>query len=97
LGSLQWMTVGKGMMMAASDPDLLMSVRRTVVPMVMGWIASLPVAPLIDAAEVERALVVLLAAGYYTVLRTLEARGVPAAGWWIAFGRTPAPVYPEDL
>jgi hypothetical protein len=85
------------MMMAASDPDLLMSVRRTVVPMVMGWIASLPVAPLIDAAEVERALVVLLAAGYYTVLRTLEARGVPAAGWWIAFGRTPAPVYPEDL
>ena len=83
--------------MAKSDPDLLTSVRRTVVPMVMGWIASLPIAPLIDTAEVERALVVLLAAAYYTVLRTLEARGVDAAGWWIAFGRTSAPVYPEDL
>jgi hypothetical protein len=81
--------------MVTNDPALLTSVRRTVVPMVMGWLASLPVAPLIDTAEVERALVVLLAATYYTVLRMLEARGVDAAGWWIAFGRTPAPKYDE--
>jgi hypothetical protein len=77
--------------------DLLTSIRRTVVPMVMGWLASLPIAPLVDSVEVERALVVLLGAAYYTVLRWLEARGVDAAGWWIAFGRTPAPVYPEDV
>jgi hypothetical protein len=81
--------------MATNDPALLTSIRRTVVPMVMGWLASLPIAPLIDTAEVERALVVLLAAAYYSVLRTLEARGVDAAGWWIAFGRTPAPKYDE--
>jgi hypothetical protein len=81
--------------MATNDPALLTSIRRTVVPMVVGWLASLPIAPLIDTAEVERALVVLLAAAYYTVLRTLEARGVDAAGWWIAFGRTAAPKYDE--
>ena len=77
--------------------NLQTSIRRTVVPMVMGWLGSLPIAPYIDTAEVEKALVVLLAAGYYSVLRWLEERGVPAAGWWIAFGQTPAPVYPEDL
>ena len=76
--------------------DLQISIRRTVVPMVMGWLASLPIAPLIDSAEVERALVVLLGAAYYTTLRWLEARGVPAAGWWIAFGRTPAPEYASE-
>lgn len=77
--------------------DLLTSIRRTVVPMVMGWLASLPIAPLVDAEQVEAALVVLLGAAYYSVLRWLEARGVDAAGWWIAFGRTPAPVYPDDV
>ncbi len=74
--------------------NLQTSIRRTVVPMVMGWIASLPIAPLIDAQQVEAALVVLLGAGYYALLRWLEERGVDAAGWWIAFGRTPKPDYP---
>ena len=77
--------------------DFLTSIRRTVIPMFMGWLMSLPIAPFIDAVEVEGALVVLLGAIYYSVLRWLEERGVPAAGWWIAFGRTPAPVYPDDV
>jgi len=77
--------------------NLQTSIRRTIIPMIMGWIAHLPVAPFIDAAEVEKALVVILAAAYYSTLRLLEERGVPAAGWWIAFGRTPKPEYPEDL
>jgi hypothetical protein len=75
--------------------NLQTSIRRTVVPMVMGWIASLPIAPLIDAQQVEAALVVLLGAAYYASLRWLEERGVDAAGWWIAFGRTPKPEYSE--
>jgi hypothetical protein len=78
-----------------TDPDLLMSVRRTVIPFAIGWIASLPISQFVDTAEVEKALVVILGSAYYAVLRFLESRGVPAAGWWIAFGRTPAPVYPE--
>jgi glucan biosynthesis protein len=77
--------------------NLQTSIRRTVVPMAMGWIASLPIAPLVDQQQVEAALVVLLGATYYTVLRWLEDRGVDAAGWWIAFGRTSAPEYPDAV
>lgn len=73
--------------------NLQTSIRRTVIPMIMGWVASLPVAPLIDSAELERALVVVLAGAYYAALRFLEERGLDAAGWWIAFGRTPKPEY----
>jgi hypothetical protein len=77
--------------------NLQTSIRRTVVPMIMGWIASLPIAPLVDQQQVEAALVVLLGATYYTVLRWLEDRGVDAAGWWIAFGRTTPPEYPDAV
>jgi hypothetical protein len=77
--------------------NLQTSIRRTVVPMVMGWVASQPFSALIDQSEVEAALVVVLGAAYYSVLRWLEDRGVPAAGWWIAFGRTPAPEYPDAV
>jgi hypothetical protein len=75
--------------------NLQTSIRRTVIPMAMGWIASLPVAPFVDQVELERALVVVFAAGYYSALRWLEERGVDAAGWWIAFGRTPKPEYTD--
>lgn len=78
------------------NKDLLMSMRRTIIPMIMGWIASLPIAPFVDVAELERALVVALGAAYYVALRWLENRGVNAAGWWIAFGRTPKPAYLES-
>jgi len=76
--------------------NLQTSIRRTVVPMVMGWVASLPFAPLVDTQQVEAALVVLFGAVYYSVLRWLEDRGVDAAGWWIAFGRTGTPHYDVD-
>jgi hypothetical protein len=75
--------------------DLLTSIRRTVVPFVMGWIATQPLSAFVDTAEVEAALVVLLGSVYYASLRWLEVRGVDAAGWWIAFGRTPAPRYAD--
>jgi len=75
--------------------NLQTSIRRTVVPMVMGWIASLPIGALVDTQQVEAALVVVLGATYYASLRWLEERGVDAAGWWIAFGRTPKPEYAE--
>jgi hypothetical protein len=77
------------------NSDLFTSVRRTIVPMIMGWIATLPVSQFVDTQQVEAALVVLFGSIYYAGLRTLESKGVPAASWWIAFGRTSAPVYPE--
>jgi hypothetical protein len=79
----------------STDKDLLTSLRRTVVPFVMGWLGSLPFAQFVDSAEVESALVVILGSAYYAVFRWLESRGVPSASWWIAFGRTTAPIYPE--
>ena len=83
-------------MTKSTEPkDFLTSVRRTVVPIVMGWVATLPVAPFIDTAAIESALVAAFASAYYITLRWLEERGVNAAGWWIAFGRTPKPAYLE--
>lgn len=78
-----------------TNKDLVTSLRRTVVPFIMGWIATVPIAQFVDTAEIEKALVVLIGSAYYAVLRFLESKGIPAASWWIAFGRTPAPTYPE--
>jgi hypothetical protein len=63
--------------------------------MVMGWIATLPIAQFVDTDQIEGVLVVALGAAYYAALRWLEDRGIEAAGWWIAFGRTPKPAYLE--
>lgn len=81
---------------STKDKDLLTSLRRTVIPMFMGWLGSLPIAPFVDSAEVERALVVVIGAAYYGALRWLESNGIDAAGWWIAFGRTPKPAYLDN-
>jgi len=75
--------------------DLLTSIRRTVVPMVMGWIISLPIAPYVDERAVETALVALIGAAYYAVMRLLEERGIKVASFLIGLGFTVAPRY-ED-
>jgi len=75
--------------------DLLTSIRRTVVPMIMGWVVSLPIAPYVDAAAVETALVAILGAAYYAVLRVLEDRGIRVASFLIGMGFTVAPKYDE--
>ena len=75
--------------------DLQTSIRRTVVPMLMGWIASLPIAPYVDQASVETALVALLGATYYAVMRILEDRGVKVASFLIGMGVTVPPKYDE--
>ena len=76
--------------------DLLTSIRRTVVPMVMGWVASLPIAPYVDEAAVETALVALLGAAYYAIMRVLEDRGIRAASFLIGMGFTVPPRYEAD-
>jgi hypothetical protein len=73
--------------------DLLTSLRRTIIPMVMGWVLSLPIAPYVDERAVETALVALLGAAYYAVLRLLEERGVRVASFLIGLGFTVAPKY----
>jgi hypothetical protein len=73
--------------------DLLTSIRRTVVPMVMGWLMTLPIGPYVDERAVETALVALLGAAYYAVMRLLEERGIRVASFLIGLGFTVAPKY----
>ena len=75
--------------------DLLTSLRRTIVPMVMGWLLTLPIGPYVDERAVETALVALLGAAYYAVMRVLEDRGVKVASFLIGLGFTVAPKYDE--
>jgi len=76
--------------------DLLTSIRRTVVPMVMGWLMTLPIGPYIDERAVETALVALLGAAYYAVMRVLEDRGIKVASFLVGLGYTVAPKYQDD-
>ncbi|HEY7821560.1 MAG TPA: hypothetical protein VIG24_01940 [Acidimicrobiia bacterium] len=73
--------------------DLLTSLRRTIIPMVMGWLLSLPIGPYVDERAVETALVAILGAAYYAVMRLLEERGIRAASFLIGLGMTPTPAY----
>lgn len=75
--------------------NLQTSIRRTVVPMIMGWLLTLPIGPYVDERAVETALVALLGAAYYAVMRVLEERGVRIASLLIGLGVTVPPVY-ED-
>ena len=61
--------------------------------MVMGWVATLPISPYVDETAVETALVALLGAAYYAVMRLLEDRGVRVASFLIGLGFTVPPKY----
>lgn len=69
-----------------SDP--LISTVRTIVPVLVAAILAGPVGPYLDPQLTERAVVVVLALGYYTGARFLERRW-PSAGWLLAFPAEP--------
>ena len=64
--------------------------------MIMGWVATLPISPYVDEAAVETALVAIIGAVYYAVMRLLEERGVKVASFLIGFGFTAAPKYQAE-
>jgi len=64
--------------------------------MVMGWLMTLPIGPYIDERAVETALVALLGAAYYAVMRVLEDRGIKVASFLVGLGYTVAPKYQDD-
>ena len=76
--------------------NLQTSIRRTVVPMVMGWLLSLPIAPYVSETAVETAIVAILGAVYYAVMRLLEVRGVKVASLLIGMGVTLPPTSEGD-
>jgi hypothetical protein len=64
--------------------------------MVMGWVATLPISPYVSEPLVETALVAIIGAVYYAVMRLLEERGVKVASFLIGMGYTAAPKYQAD-
>lgn len=55
--------------------NLLISIRRTVVPAIAGAIMASAIGPFVDEALLTEALVALSTALYYVVFRVLEDRG----------------------
>ena len=61
--------------------------------MVMGWLMTLPIGPYVDERAVDTALVALLGAAYYAVMRLLEERGIRVASFLMGLGFTVPPKY----
>ncbi|MFC9505353.1 hypothetical protein [Streptomyces sp. NPDC057002] len=77
--------------------DVLVSLWRTAVPVIVGWVAALLARIYIDVDEqaLAQALVGAFALVYYGLFRVLEAKVSPAFGWFLGLARPPAyPVPP---
>lgn len=72
------------------DKDLLDSLKRTLVPIVVGMIAASVAGPYVDIQALDDLLAGLIAGAYYTVLRLIEMR-VPQVG--VLLGATRQPHY----
>jgi len=80
--------------MTIDKHDLFLSLRRTIVPLVVGAVAASVLDPWIPAALVAEWTTVALAAVYYAALRLLELK-VPALGVLLGGRGTPTYVDPE--
>lgn len=70
------------------DNDVLDSLKRTLVPIVVGMISASVVGPYVDIRALDDLLAGLIAGGYYTLLRLIEVR-FPAAGVLLGAARQP--------
>ena len=74
--------------------NLWTSIRRTVIPTVVGAIMATAAGPFLDEVLVTEAVVALFAAVYYTAARLLEEAGVTWAS--VLLGGGTAPHYEQD-
>ena len=74
--------------------NLWTSIRRTLVPTVVGAIMATAAGPLLDEAILTEAVVALFAVLYYTGMRLLEESGVTWASMLLGGGT--APHYEQD-
>lgn len=72
--------------------DLLISIRRTLVPMVVGLVGGSFLAPYVDSDALEKVVTGVVTAVYYVGLRLIESR-LPGAG--VLLGARKQPVYAE--
>lgn len=72
--------------------DVLASLWRTAVPVVVGWVAALLARIYIDvdSQALSQALVAAFALVYYGLFRLLEAMASPAFGWLLGLAKPPA-------
>lgn len=70
--------------------DLLISIRRTVVPMIVGLVAGSFLGPYVDPDALEKVITGVVSASYYIVVRVLEAH-IPNIG--LLLGARKQPVY----
>jgi len=76
--------------------NLWMSIRRTVIPFLVGALLATPVATVFSAEDLTVVLTVVIGSMYYVVARWAEENGYPVASWFIAFGPAPTPHYDVD-
>ena len=77
--------------------DVLVSLWRTAVPVIVGWVGALLARIYVDVDEqaLAQALVAIFTVVYYGLFRVLEAKVSPAFGWFLGLARPPA--YPNEL
>lgn len=77
--------------------DVLVSLWRTAVPVIVGWVAALLAHIYVDVDELalSQALVGAFSLVYYGVFRLLEAKVSANFGWFLGLARPP--VYPSAL
>ena len=75
------------------NTDLLISLRRTLVPIVVGVVAGSFLSAYVDLASVETVVSGVISAVYYATLRMIEVR-VPEVG--VLLGARRQPVYAES-
>lgn len=68
--------------------DVLDSLKRTLIPVVVGAVSASVVGPYVDIPSLRDLLAALIAGGYYTALRLLEVRW-PQVGILLGAPRQP--------
>ena len=79
---------------SADKTDILLSITRTLVPMIVGAISATFIGPFIDQAQLRDLLAGLIAALYYTAVRFIETK-FPAAGIFLGSRAKPTYELPE--
>ena len=68
--------------------DLLISIRRTIVPVVVGVIVGSFLGPYVDPVQLERVITGVVTVGYYIVVRLIE-RHLPSFGLFLGARKQP--------
>lgn len=74
--------------------DLLISIRRTVVPIVVGAVTGSFLAPYVDPVQLTAVVSGIVSGLYYTILRVAEAKH-PSLGALLGARKQPVYVEPE--